>query len=61
MDKIPILRPTCPTGSIVANFAIKLVVLQDMIKELVKRGCYECILAALLKDNYKAYKKEVNA
>ena len=44
-----------------ANFAIKLVVLQDIIKELAKHGCYKRILAALLKDNYKAYKKEATA
>jgi hypothetical protein len=60
MDKIPILRPTCPTKSIVANFAIKPAVLQDIIKELIKCEYYKCTLAALLKNNHKAYRKEAN-
>ena len=60
IDKVSILRPTCPTGSVAANSVIKLVVLQDIIKELTKRGCYKRILTALLKDNYRAYRKEAN-
>ncbi len=60
MDKIPILRPICPIGSIAANFATKLVVLQDIIKELTKHKCYKRTLTALLKDNRKAYRKEIN-
>jgi hypothetical protein len=60
MDKIPILRPTCPIGSVAANFVIKPAVLQDIIKELAKRKCYKCTLAALLKDNHKAYRKKAN-
>jgi hypothetical protein len=61
MDKIPILQPTCPIGSVAANFIIKPAVLQDIIKELTKRKYYKYILAALLKDNHKAYTKEANA
>jgi predicted metal-dependent phosphotriesterase family hydrolase len=60
MDKILILQPTCPTGSVAANFVIKPAVLQDIIKELAKRGCYKYTLAALLKDNHKAYRKKAN-
>ena len=60
MDKIPILRPIYPIGSVAANFIIKLVVLQDIIKKLAKYRCYKPILAALLKDNHKASRKEVN-
>jgi hypothetical protein len=60
MDKIPILQLTCPIGSIAANFVIKPAVLQDIIKEFAKHRYYKCTLAALLKDNYKAYRKEAN-